>query len=427
MIKEELNYCLHCRNKPCSLKGCPLGNDIPNIIQKMKENKYLEAYKILLNTTVLSGVCGEVCPHEKQCQGSCIRGIRGNPVEIGKIETELFNWAKDNNVKISKCWEDEIKDNINRNPNNTNIKIAIVGGGPAGLTAAAFLRKEGFKVTVYEKHNYLGGLMEHGIPDFRLNKEALKYTIENILELGIDVKYNMELGRNLKISNLEKEYDKIIIAIGANQSSKMGIEGEDLIGVYGGNELLEYKKFPNFKDKTVAIIGGGNVAMDCARTVKRLGANNVKVIYRRSRDEMPAEKKEIEDAIEENIEFLFKHNINKIIGNNKVEKLELIKTELVKKEGDSRLSPINIEGSNYQIDMDYIIMSLGGKNCEHIENLKIELDKWNNISVNNKYMTSNSKIYAIGDTIGKNKTVAWASFYGREVAKNILNEIEEKS
>lgn len=412
-IKEKTNYCLNCKMKPCSQKGCPLGNNIPEFIRLVKEERYQEAYKVLGETTVLQAICGRICPHKKQCQGSCVRGIKGEPVSIGDIEAFVGDKAIENNYKLF----EEIQETV------TNKKVAIIGGGPAGLTCAGFLAKEGIEVTIYERYNYLGGLLVYGIPEFRLPKDIVKTTIQKILDLGVKVKYNQELGENLGISELEKEYDAIFLSFGANKSVKMGVEGEEKRGVYGGNELLEYNQHPDYKGKTVAVVGGGNVAMDCARTIKKLGAKEVKVIYRRAEEQMPAEEKEIKEAKEEGIEFLFQNNIVKIIGQDKVEKVELIKTELVQKEGETRLSPVNVEGSNYIIDVDYIIMALGSKPAEFVRDIGLELNKWGNITVNEKGQTSNPKIYAGGDIAGTKGTVAYAARAGRDVAYEIIKNI----
>ena len=398
-ILEKANYCLNCKVKPCSKKGCPLENDIPKFISQVKEGNYLEAYKTLSKTTVLPGICGRICPHEKQCQGSCVRGIKQEPVQIGDIEAFVFDKAMEQKNSLYDIYKTEIE----RNKNNNNKKVAVIGGGPSGLTCAAFLAKNGIDVTIYERYNYLGGLLVYGIPDFRLPKEKVKQTIDEILNLGIKVKYNMELGKNFKLDDIINEYDAIFLGIGANKSTKMGVEGEDLPGVYGGNELLEYKSHPDYKGKTVAVIGGGNVAMDCARTIKRLGAKEVKIIYRRAREQMPAENKEIEDAKKEKIEFLFQNNIVKIIGDKKVEKLELIKTKLVEKETDPRPVPVNVEGSNYIIDVDYVIMALGSKPEDYVKDLNLNLNKWGNIEVNENYQTSNPKIFAAGDVAGQKR------------------------
>lgn len=409
-IKERASYCLNCKMKPCSQNGCPLENNIPEFIKLIKEEKYEEAYKILSETTVLQAICGRICPHKKQCQGSCVRGIKGEPVSIGELEAFIGDKSIENNYQLFNKKEDE----------KVNKKVAIIGGGPAGLTCAAFLAKEGIQVTIFERYGFLGGLLVYGIPEFRLPKDIVKNTIQKILDLGVKVKYNQELGKNLEISELEQEYDAIFLSFGANKSVKMGVEGESLDGVYGGNELLEYNQHPDYIGKIVAVVGGGNVAMDCARTVKRLGAKEVKVIYRRAEEQMPAEEKEIKEAKEEKIQFLFQNNVVKIIGKEKVEKVELIKTELVQKEGETRLSPVDIEGTNYIIDVDYIIMALGSKPAEFVKDLGLELTKWGNIMVNEKGQTSNSKIYAGGDIIGAKSTVAWAAKSGRDVAYEII-------
>lgn len=416
-IDEKASYCLNCKIKPCSNKGCPLGNNIPEFIKQIKENNYLKAYEILSETTVLPGVCGRICPHEKQCQGSCVRGIKGEPVSIGNLEAFIFDTFKDEKDSLVKFYEKE-----KSTSKFTNKKVAIIGGGPAGLNASAFLAKNGVKVTIYEKNDYLGGLLVHGIPEFRLDKKIVKNSIDKILNLGIEVKYNKELGKNIFISELIEKYDAIFLSMGANVSLKMGIEGENLKGVYGGNELLEYNLHPNYKDKTAVVIGGGNVAIDCARTIKKMGAKEVKIIYRRSRNEMPAENKEIEEAYKEGIEFLFQNNIIKIIGKEKVEKVELVKTELIKKENETRLVPVNIENSNYIINADYVIFALGSKPEEFVKNLKLNISKNGKIEINEKYQTSFKKIYAGGDVAGIKGTVAWAAKSGREAAKNIMQD-----
>lgn len=414
-IEKNAEYCLNCKMKPCSNKGCPLNNNIPEFISFVKNKDYKNAYKTLCQTTVLPGVCGLICPHQKQCQSACVRGIKGEPVQIGILESFVFEKAQEEGY----CLKDFVDIKALENPK----RVAIIGGGPAGLTASAFLKIAGLDVTIFEKYDYLGGLLSHGIPDFRLPKKTINATIQNILDLGIKVKYNQELGKNLTLKDLEKDYDAIFLAFGANKSTKMNVKGEELNGVFGGNELLEFNTHPDYSGKTVIICGGGNVAMDCARTVKKLGAKNVKVVYRRAREQMPAENKEIECAINEGIEFLFQNNIFEIKGKKEVNSVELIKTELVKKDGDSRLSPVNIPNSNYEIKADYVIMALGSTTDDFVKSLNLELDKWGTIKVDESHKTSSPKIYAGGQLAGSKGTVAWAARSGRDTAYSIIKNL----
>lgn len=414
-IEEIRDYCLNCKIKPCKNKGCPLGNNIPDFIHEKDMKK---AFEILCETTVLPAVCGKICPHEKQCQGSCVRGIKQEPVSIGKMEAHIGEEAIKNNYKIPS----------NIDPKLEGKKVAVVGGGPAGLTCSSFLAKRGVKVTIYEKHNKLGGILEHGIPEFRLDTSRLEGTIQNILDLGVETKLNVKLGENLSLEELTQNYDAVFLSVGANMACKMGIQGEDLDGVYGGNELLEYKRVSSFEGKKVAISGGGNVAMDVSRTVKRLGAKEVYVIYRRAEEQMPSEKKEIKEAKEEGVKFLFQTNILKILSNDekKVDRLECVKTELVKREGETRLAPVNIEGSNFFVDVDNIIMCVGSK-IEEEPLAKFKKNKWGYVEVDENMKTSVPKVFAGGDVVGEKKTVAWAARSGRNASEKIIEFLENEN
>ena len=410
-IKSKSLECLSCIIKPCQA-GCPLNNDTAGFIRLVQESKYKEAYDILLKTTVLPSVCGRVCPHEKQCQGSCVKKNLSFSVKIGDIEAFIGDVALENNWSISSL------------PLN-NKKVAIVGGGPSGLTCAAFLRRNGYNVTIYEKHNYLGGLLYHGIPEFRLDKTLLRKVIDNILELGIDVKFNQSLGKDFSLDDLKREYDAVFLGFGANISNKMNIIGEDLNGVYGGNELLELNNHPNYEGKVVVVNGGGNVAIDVARTIKKANAKKVYVIYRRSEKEALALEKEIRVAKIEGIEFLFQNNIIGIYGEKSVDKIEVIRTKLVKKDGDNRLSFVNIEGSNYYLSCDYVVMAIGSHpESSIVNNLGLELDGRGRILIDKEGHTSKEKIFAGGDLAGTPSTVAFAARAGRDAAYAIMKYLD---
>lgn len=417
-ILEKAEYCLNCNTKPCQ-KGCPLENDIPSFIKYVKEQKYEEAYHILSKTTVLQPICGLICPHTTQCEGNCIKRYKGKPTSIGEIEAYVGRLALENGYEY-----DEEKYSKNK------YKIAIVGGGPSGLTCAAFLARKGYNVTIYEKYDKLGGILSHGIPEFRLDSLILDKTIQKIINLGIEVKYNKKLGIHFTLEQLKEKYDAIYLAIGSNVPMKMHVDGENLKGVYGANQLLENNIHPDYKNKKVAVVGGGNVAIDASRTIKKLGAKDVFIIYRRSEEEMPAEKKEIEDAKKDGIKFLFKTNILKIIESKdlkKVKSIECIKTELIQKENELRLSPINVEGSNYEMDVDYVVMAIGSiPDKELINKLNLEYTEKGYIKVDKNYMTSEHGIFAGGDIIGTKETLAWAARAGKLAADAIRNYVEKR-
>ena len=405
-IIEKAQYCLHCKNKPCS-NACPLSNNIPEFIDQIKNGNINQAYNILSETTIFEPICGRICPHELQCEGGCIRGIKGKSVSIGELEAFVGDYI--------------LKNNRNRNiiHKKNEKKVAVIGSGPSGLAASYYLSINGFKVDIYEKHSKLGGILRYGIPEFRLEKKLLDEWLDKfILNENIQIYTNNELGVDFNIEYLKKKYDYIILAFGANISNKMNIEGEDKSFVLGGNELLEFKNVPEFKEKKVIINGGGNVAIDSAREIKRLGAKNVIIVYRRSREEMPAENKEIECAIKEKIEFLYQTNILKILNN----KVECIKTKLIQKDGEKRKVPVNIEGSNFTLDVDYVVMAIGSHpNKKIIDYLNLDINKRGYINVDKNYKTSEDKIYAIGDISGTKQTVAWAARSGFDCAKNIIN------
>ena len=406
-IKKQAEYCLNCKTKPCK-SGCPLQNNIPDFIKYIKEENYEKAFKVISDTTIFEVICGRICPHKSQCEGNCIRGIKGESVNIGKLETFIGDYALEN---------------INTEPiksNENSKKVAIIGSGPSGLACSYYLSSRGFKVDIYEKHEKLGGLLRYGIPEFRLKKEILdKWLRKYILNKNVTAYTNIELGKDILLEELKKKYDVIVLAIGANISNKMNIEGEEKDFVLGGNELLEYKNMPDFENKKVVVIGGGNVAMDASRTIKRLGAKDVTVVYRRSEKQMPAEKKEIEDARKEGIKFLFLTNMIRVLD----KKIECVKTELIKKEGETRKYPVNKEKSNFFMDVDFVVLAVGASTDKNIiDKLGLETNKWEYIKVDENYKTSDENVYAIGELAGTKQTVAWAARSGFECGKSILEQ-----
>lgn len=410
-IKSIIN-CENCIKKSCII-GCPLDNDIPKIIEKVKDKEYEKAYKLFLKTTFLMPICGRICPHSRQCEGSCIKKNTFSKVEIGNIETFIGD------LGLSNKWEIKVK-------KDTNYNVAVIGGGPAGLTCAYFLRKNGINVTIYEKHDYLGGLLIHGIPEFRLPKEIVKNVTDQIENMGIKVFYNKELGKDVSINYLKKKYDAIFIGIGANKSNKMHIAGERLKGVFGGNEYLENKKDINLKNKIVVVSGGGNVAMDVARTIKRKDAKEVYVIYRRSEKNMSADIKEIEEAKKDGIKFIFNTNITKINGQKYVSGVSLIKTEVVQNK-KGKMVPQNIEGTDYKLKCDYVFVSVGSHSDNVVRKLRLDLNLKGNIEIGKNGETSTKKVFAGGDVANVKSTVAWAARSGRNAAYAIIDYLEKKN
>ena len=413
MEKEKLEVeiaarkCMNCVTKPCQI-GCPLNIDIPEFIKNFRNENYEEAFKVLCKSTVLPSVCGRICPVDKQCQGSCAKKVSYDPVEIGKIESYIGDLALKNEWSLPKKTK-------------KNGKVAVIGSGPSGLTCAAFLAENGYQVTIYEKHDYLGGLLYHGIPKFRLDRELVQKMIKQILDLGINVKTNVSLGKDISLEELEKEYDAVFLGLGANLSKMMGLKGETLRGVYGANELLENLVHPDYSDKSVVVIGGGGVSIDMARTAIRMGAKEVGVIYRRSRNEMSAEMDDIKQAKKEKIKFLFQTNVIGINGEEEVKSIECVKTSL-----DKDKKAINVEGSNFTIDTDYVIMAVGSRaDSNLLEKLKLDVKENGYLMVNTNNQTSNPKIFAAGDLTGAKSTVAWACRNGRDTAYSIMNFIKE--
>lgn len=407
-VKIAASKCETCVTKPCQI-GCPLNIDIPEFIENVKNNNYEEAFKVLCKSTVLPSVCGKICPVDKQCQGSCAKKVSYDPVEIGKIESYVGYLAVENGWKLPRKGKKKER-------------IAVIGSGPSGLTCAGFLAENGYQVTIYEKHEYLGGLLYHGIPKFRLDKELVSKVIKQILDLGIEVKTNVSLGKDISLKELEKEYDAVFLGLGANVSKMMGLSGEELNGVYGANELLENLVQVDYTSKRVVVIGGGGVSIDMARTAIKEGASEVGIIYRRSRSEMSAEMNDIRAAKKEGIKFLFQTNVIKVIGEDKVTGIECVKTTL-----DKEKKAINVEGSNFVIDTDVVIMAVGSRaDSELLESLKLDVKENGYLMVNSNNQTSNPKIFAAGDLTGAKSTVAWACRNGRDTAYSIMKFLSKE-
>lgn len=421
----EANRCLNCKNKPCSLK-CPVKIDIPKFIEKIREEDFETAYNIIKASSSLPAICGRVCPQETQCESGCVRGIKGESVAIGQLERFVADWHNENtNEKIEQ-------------KEKNGIKIAIIGSGPSGLTCAADLLKSGFDVTIYEALHTTGGVLTYGIPKFRLPKKIVKKEIENLEKLGAKIKTNVVVGNSITIDELFNEgFKAIFIGTGAGLPKFMNIKGENLNGVYSANEFLtrinlmkaykENSQTPIYKAKKVAVVGGGNVAMDAARSAKRLGAEEVYIIYRRSEKEMPARLEEIKHAKEEGIKIEFLTNPIEIHEDENffVKSIECVRMQLSNPDETGRRKPVVKEGSNFKIEVDSVIIAIGNSPNPLIKNTTqgLKTTSWGGIIVNeNTGETSKEYVYAGGDAVTGSATVILAMEAGKKAAKAIIEK-----
>ena len=434
---QEAKRCLNCKNKPC-MSGCPVMVKIPEFIALVAGGRFSEAYDKITETNSLPAITGRVCPQEKQCEAKCVRGIKGEPIAIGKLERFVADWKLKqltiNNEQITNGCE--LQDE-SYNPQDMR-KIAVVGSGPSGLTCAGDLAKKGFDVTVFEALHEAGGVLMYGIPEFRLPKAIVQKEIDNLKKLGVKIQNNVIIGKTITIEDLQREFDAIFIGTGAGLPSFLKIEGENLNGIYSANEfltrinLMKGYKFPDYDTpvycgKSVAVFGGGNVAMDAARCAKRLGAPHVYIIYRRGKDELPARVDEVHHAEEEGVEFLLMRAPKRFIENSSwVSGVELIKTELGEADESGRRRPVEIEGSEYILDIDTAIIAIGQSPNPLITQTTKGLDtnKRGCIIANDDGLTSLGNIYAGGDAVTGAATVILAMGAGKKSAETIERSLQ---
>lgn len=431
MAVEEAQRCLNCKNKPC-MGGCPVNVKIPEFIALIAEGKFEEAYLKISETSTLPAVCGRVCPQESQCEKYCVRGIKGEPVAIGRLERFAADWYM-KNVKA------EIK-----KPEPNGKKVAIIGAGPSGLTCAGDLAKLGYEVSVFEAFHTAGGVLMYGIPEFRLPKSIVQTEINKLKELGVEIHTDMVIGKVLSVDELlnEEGFDAAFIGTGAGLPSFMNIEGESLNGVYSANEfltrinLMKAYRFPEYDTpiymgKNVVVVGGGNVAMDAARSAKRMGAENVSIVYRRSEEEMPARREEIHHAKEEGIDFKVLCNPVRIIGTEDgwAEKVECVRMELGEPDESGRRRPSAVEDSEFTVDAEVVIIAIGQSPNPLIRNTTPDLETNKRgciVAKNEAGETSKEGVWAGGDAVTGAATVILAMGAGKSAAQAIDEYLKSK-
>lgn len=428
MAMEEAERCLHCPTKPC-ISGCPVAVNIPDFIEAVKHGDFEEAYKLIRETSSLPAVCGRVCPQENQCEMKCVRGIKGEAVAIGRLERFVADWHREN-----------VKDKAVK-PVSNGHKVAVVGAGPAGLTCAGDLAKMGYHVSVFEALHVAGGVLMYGIPEFRLPKAIVQNEIEGLKHMGVDIQTNMVVGRSESVDDLfAAGYESVFVGSGAGLPNFMNMPGENLKGVYSANEFLTrcnlMKAYqdgvdtPIQKPEKAVIVGGGNVAMDAARCAKRLGVKEVTVVYRRSMEELPARKEEVEHAMEEGIIFKLLTNPVRVLGNEEgwVSGMECVSMELGEPDASGRRRPVEIENSNFVLDVDCMIMAIGTSPNPLIRSTTkgLETNKKGCLITDDNGETTRDGVFAGGDAVTGAATVILAMGAGKTAAKAMDEYIKNK-
>ena len=422
---DEAERCLNCKTMPC-VSGCPVNVHIPEFIEQIRKGDFEAAYQVIARSSSLPAVCGRVCPQETQCESKCVRAIKGEPVGIGRLERFVADWHNEHCTELPTPAA----------PNGH--RVAVVGSGPAGLACAGDLARKGYAVTVYEALHVAGGVLSYGIPEFRLPKSIVQKEIDTLKALGVTIETNVVIGKTYSVDELfEDGFESVFIASGAGLPKFMGIDGENLKGVYSANEFLtrinlmkayrEGADTPVQQAKKVAVVGGGNVAMDAARCAMRLGAEKVYIVYRRSEEELPARKEEIEHAKEEGIEFKLLNNPVRILGNDEgfVCGMECVQMELGEPDASGRRRPVEKQGSEFTLDVDCVIMSIGTSPNPLIKSTTsgLETQRWGGIVADEEGRTSRDSVYAGGDAVTGAATVILAMGAGKTAAAAIDKQL----
>lgn len=404
-ILDIAKNCLNCKHRPCQ-NACPMKTRVPDFIAKIKEEKFSEAYDILLENNTFSNICSTICPQEQQCEGSCVRGIKGTAMPIGRLERFVNDWAKENNYTYKMEKQKEV----------SGKKVAIIGSGPAGISCAIELAKMGIKSVIFEKDEKLGGILRYGIPDFRLNKDTLEHILENAKSMGIEMKSNIEFGKDVSLKELKEKFDAVFLGIGAETPSTYKLADEEYPSIYKSDYFLKRYNENNYIDNlgTTVVIGGGNVAMDSARTAVKMGAKKTYVLYRRARENMPARDKEIEDAMADGVEFEFTTKVIKAIGdNNKLTQIECIRTMV--EDGKA----VDIENSNFKMNVDTLVFAIGlTPNANLLEKQGIETDR-GLVKLDEDGQTNIKGVFAGGDVSESKSSVCRAVAAGKKAAIGI--------